>query len=237
MIEQLLAKDNASGGGQSNSDSRAVEQRTAADDQMLAYLESLHRERMIAAESAQPIILISEELFDDVDAAHLKGLLVPETGISICDLDTIARLSTNNAYSKEKLVSILNRDAYGERWKPHSAQRNNNRATLLVLENGAFKGSGYLHLEGVTGFALAMAAKRDRSSTDRIMRYIKTLFEPPEKRDGGVISETELEECLNKDAIEFFDQIRLNLKPIEPFNTEGLLERYKLIVENYLVAA
>lgn len=237
MIEQLLAKDNASGGGQSNSDSRAVEQRTAADDQMLAYLESLHRERMIAAESAQPIILISEELFDDVDVAHLKGLLVPETGISICDLDTIARLSTNNAYSKEKLVSILNRDAYGERWKPHSAQRNNNRATLLVLENGAFKGSGYLHLEGVTGFALAMAAKRDRSSTDRIMRYIKTLFEPPEKRDGGVISETELEECLNKDAIEFFDQIRLNLKPIEPFNTEGLLERYKLIVENYLVAA
>ncbi|MCX5677607.1 MAG: ATP-binding protein [Candidatus Omnitrophica bacterium] len=212
---------------------------TLVRDEMPAYLESLHNERMAAAESAQPLILISEKLFNDIDAEHLKGLLTPESGIQVCDPDTIARSSTNKDknYSKEKLVCILDRDTYKEMWKPGSAERNNNLATLIVLEKGAFEGTGYLHLEGVAGLALAMAAKDDGSSADRVLRYIKTLFEPPEKMDGGTISETELEEYLRKDTIEFFDRIRLNLKHIEPFKTESLLERYKLIVENYLTAA
>lgn len=210
---------------------------TMVRDEMPGYLEYLHNERMLAAESAQPLILISDKLFDEVDAVHLKDFLGPKSWIQVCDPERIAHLSTNKDYSKEKLVCILDRDAYDERWKPDSAQRNMNRATLLVLEKGAFEGTGYLHLEGVAGLALAMAAKKDdRSSADRVMRYIKMLFDPPQRRGGGVMSEAEIRECLKKDTIEFFDQIRLFLKPIEPFKTESLLERYKLIVENYLTA-
>lgn len=207
------------------------------DEKVQTLLKSIHDECVISAKTAQPLILISEELFDGVDADHLKGLLGSEGRMRVCDVDTIARISTKKDSSKEKVVCILGRDAYDEKWKPDSAQRNNNRATLLVLEKGALKGPGYLYLEGVTGLALSMAAKDDSSSADRVMWYIKMLFNPPEKRGGGTVSEKELKEYLSKGTFEFFDYIRLNLKPIEPFDIEKLLEKYKLLVETYLTAA
>jgi hypothetical protein len=128
----------------------------------------------------------------------------------------------NSSVKKEKLACVVSRDEFNTLWK--SSHKNNNHATLLVLEDD-LRSARYLYTEGVIGLARAMM----NSDSQKVREYMRLLFETA--ADDDVL------ELLKKDnPIEFAVKAILKFKPVVPIRTEELPE-YKKVMEKYLIAA
>jgi len=190
----------------------------------------------LASIAASPIpqgskVLLSETLFDEADKGQLRGVLVNNPNVEVLPPEVIKRRATNAKASKEKLACVLSRSEFDSLGMSHMS---NNKATLLILEDSGLHGTNYLYVEGVVGLASA----RMSQDIEKTKRYMRLFCIPIEMGSDRIVDGRRLDEELKKDdTIEFSKRIRILLKPIEPFDTDELLNRYKIMVENYLMAA
>lgn len=207
---------------------------TEAPSPISKFLYDVH-EVVKAGFAAKPIpanyqILLSESLFDRVDIDNLERLGIggKESPIKILSPKDIRNASINQNTSKESLACVIAKSDYDDPELWNSNHKQQIGASLLVLAED-LRGSHYLYLEGVIGLARALM----NDDKDAIKRYLGLLFERTEK--GMATDDAGLLELLLNDPRKLADYIRF--KPIEPVDTEELLNRYKADVENYLVAA
>lgn len=204
-----------------------IEELNGKIEEFLTSIHSLAAPFISAAdipEGAQ--ILLSETLFDEIDAQYLKKILRDNRFIKIMGPKEIRNASLNRNRNRQNLACVIKTADYDnpELWNDNN--KANNKAALLIL-NEDLEGSRYLYLEGIIGLARTMM--NGEESKDSIERYIKLMFDKSED-----ISNAQLLEFLLKDPRKFADYIKFKTRP---FDKEELYKNYKAVVDNYLIAA
>lgn len=192
-------------------------------------IETIHSLTM-SGTVTQPIpqnaqILLSETLFDEVDREHLKGLLGENSLVKIVSPKEARNAAINEKASKDNLVCIIGKEDYANKALWNSNHKEQTKAGLLIL-NEDLRADRYIYLEGVVGLARAIMTRDDT----RIRAYLKLLFDKTED-----VSDEALAGYLINDPAKFSQYIKF--KPIMPIETEELLQHYKTMVENLLMAA
>ena len=180
-------------------------------------------------------ILISESLFDEIDKDNLKRILGSDKFVEIVPFDVIKHISINaGGTSKENLGYVVTRDELKTLCADSNFKNNpNNRAATVLALDENLTGENYLYLEGVVGLVKARMDK-DFASARVYMRFLfKDIL-----IDNVAVSDDALERFLkDNDSVEFALHTILKFKPIEKFKTDEEAFKYKLMVENALMAA
>ncbi len=191
-----------------------------------AVISSIHDAvKVDASKQSASKIILSTSLFDDIDRSNLERLF-SGSNIEIVEPDELKRRTMNEHSSKENLAIVLTREDFN-RGKTWSGAEEDYRVKSSVLILGdKLTGSNYLYLEGVIELAKAMM----RSDKNGIKEYYKLI-------SGIALSDEVLDKL--KDApntIAFAINAILKFRPIQVHDTIEL-EKYKSMVEGYLVAA
>ncbi len=168
-------------------------------------------------------ILLSEGLFDIADAAHLKENVFKDNKIiAIATFDDITEAATKGEDRKGKVACVMTRLEFERLSKIKGFDRNKERlkATILVLDE-KLEGANYLYLEGVVGLVKAMMDK----DVSRIRMCMKFLFEDFEADDATLTDPLKLV------------LYALKFRPITQANIKEVIDRYKRMVEDALIAA
>jgi hypothetical protein len=170
-------------------------------------------------------ILLSETLFDEVDRQHLRGLLGEDSPVRIAPAKEIRDASTNRNTTKQNLACVISKADYDNADLWDGNHKDKNKATMLILGED-LRSYRYLYIEGVVGLARAMMV----NDTAAMGRYLERLFvKSANIDDAGLLN------ILLNEPERFSEYIKF--KRIEPYDTEELPEKYKCIVESYLIAA
>jgi len=183
-------------------------------------------------------ILLSEGLFSAEDGKHLGDLLGDDKVTKVASFDEMKIMTAQEDIDKETAertrACIMTKSDFERlrRQRGIAQDRDRLRATILVIDD--LKGANYLHLQDVVGLVKAMMEK-DASAVRVYMRFVfaKVMI------DGRDVSDDELEDFLKKnDCLELAIRAALKFRPVVPVDTdEELLNKYKLMVENYLIQA
>lgn len=196
-----------------------------------AFLAAVHKEvsavKAVRNTAPGPKVLIAEELFSPEDAEHLRGFLRGRFGndspIQIVAAGRIQDM-VNRSPGKDKTGCIIGRNDYD---RESLRGKINGKATTLVLGED-LRGDRYLHIEGVVGLVCAMMA--GESARGAAVRLISMIFKGVEGMDNLALID-----LLSSDPRAFADIIRF--KPVNPADIEGLDQKYRLAVEQYLIMA
>lgn len=179
-------------------------------------------------------VLLSENIFMiDGDRSELSDIMLAlkpalDTGrIAILSPEDIRKRAINNKVERDKMAIVLTMDDFNNKdiWNG-SDKELSLRSSVLILDD-KLTGNNYLYLGGVVGLARAIMAN-DKPS---IIQHYKLL--------SGITIDQDILRLLDdgrNNNIAFALKAILRFKPIQIEDMEEL-RKYKIMVENFLIAA
>ncbi|MFA6320870.1 MAG: SAM-dependent methyltransferase [Candidatus Omnitrophota bacterium] len=187
--------------------------------------------RLREALAANPLpddaqILLLDELFDDSDMDNLNRVLYKHKVIKIMSFEDMQPIITDKNAVREdaerKTGCVITRSRFDQLCRVRGISerdREKLKATILVIDD--LRGSNYLYLEGVLALVKSMMDK----DASKIRMNMNLIFKRMTIDDSILI-----------DSALLAMRVALKFKPIVEIDPE-MLERYKAMMENLLMAA